>query len=276
MLISDDGFDGLVIKTNLEKITKDGDRVEVESGAMLSQVLSFCAEYDLSGMEWAAGIPGTVGGAVRGNVGAYGKSMADVAQEVKVCEIADSNIVQENQKSIPSTRDKNKNDNAKIKNFSNQECGFSYRGSVFKKNSDFIILSAILKLEKGNKEDIQKKMSEIIAQRNSKQPKVFGCAGCFFVNPVIQNKELITEFEREQGVKIRENRIPAGWLVERVGLKGKKVGGAAISEEHANYIANTGKATAEDVIILSSLAKQQVRDKLGVQLAEEVCYVGFD
>ncbi len=280
VLINDNGFDGLVIKINLRNIIQRDNQVEVESGAALSQVLSFYAEHDLSGMEWAAGIPGTFGGAVRGNVGAYGRSMEDVVERVNIIKIPNPKSSAQGGPAsggqFPIKSQIQISNKTEIATLSNKECGFSYRGSVFKKRGEFIIISAILKLGKGNKEDIQKKMREILAQRNSKQPKVFGCAGCFFVNPVIRNKELVEEFEQEHGVKSKEGRIPAGWLIEKVGLKGKKIGEAVISEEHGNYIINTGKATAEDVIILSSLAKQQVRDKLGVQLMEEVQYVGFD
>lgn len=253
ILVSDNGFDGLVIKINFNNITQKGEEIKIESGAALGQVVAFCAEHGLSGMEWAAGIPGTVGGAVRGNVGAYGKRMADAMLSVNVFEFT-----------------------KEVKSLSNQECGFSYRSSVFKKSSEFIIISSVLKLEKKDKEEIEKNMGEILTKRNSNQPKILRCAGCFFINPVVKNKNLVAEFEREKNVVVKDNKIPAGWLVEKVGLKGKKIGGAMISNEHANFIINTGEAKANDVIILESLVKQQVRDKLGVQLMEEVQYVGFD
>jgi UDP-N-acetylmuramate dehydrogenase len=96
------------------------------------------------------------------------------------------------------------------------------------------------------------------------------------MNPVVENEKLCAEFEKEKGVPPRNNTLPAGWVIEQAGLSGKKMGGAAISDMHANYIVNdSGDAKAADVIMLVSYIKQQVRDQFGIQMSEEVNYLGF-
>ena len=91
----------------------------------------------------------------------------------------------------------------------------------------------------------------------------------------MENQELINRFEKDTGQKAIDSKIPAGWLIDEVGLRGKKIGGAAVSEKHANFVVNVGNAKAQDIVMLSSVIKMKVRDELGVQLQEEVQYVGF-
>lgn len=253
LLVSDKGFNGLAIKIKLNDIKIEGEKVEVGAGVFLAKVVRDSAENNLSGMEWASGIPGTLGGAVRGNAGAYGGETKDVLESVNVLDT----------------------EKMEIKICSNSECDFKYRHSLFKNSPKLIIISAVLKLYKGDKEKIQKKMQEIIMGRIKKLPQSAPSAGSFFINPVVNNEKLIKEFEEEKGVKSKEGKLPAGWLIEKAGLKGKKMGGAVVNEMQTNYILNTGQATAEDVIILSSFIKQKVRDKFGVELKEEVQLVGF-
>ena len=251
ILVSDEGFDGLVIKIQDIRYKIQKDKIEVSAGASLSSVVNLVMQNSLSGLEWAAGIPGTVGGAIRGNAGAYGGEMADNIESVKAIKIQN-----------------------KIKNYRNDECNFSYRNSLFKENKNIIVISAILKLKKGNKSEIEEKVKEIIKKRGGKTPKEKS-SGSFFKNPKVDNQELIASFEKDTGQKAIDGKIPAGWLIDEVGLRGKKIGGAAVSEKHANFVVNVGGATAEDVIMLSSLIKMKVRDELGVQLKEEIQYVGF-
>lgn len=251
LLVSDDGFSGLVIKMRNSECRFEGNSVECGAGMPLSGLVKQSIEKGLEGLEWAAGIPGTVGGAVRGNAGAFGKSMQDVVEKVKII-----------------------TEKGELKILDWDRCEFSYRGSGFKKNSKLVIFSVFIKLNAGDSESLKEKTKEIIAKRIMKQPKGFS-AGSFFINPVVPSVDLIKEFEEENNTKSKENKVPAGWLIERVGIKGKKIGGAQLSETHANYIMNTGQASAQDVIILASLIKQKVRDELGVELHEEVEYLGF-
>lgn len=247
ILVSDEGFNGLVIK-----IIASLESLKCWAGNNLSEVVKLAKEHSLTGLEWAAGIPGTIGGAIRGNAGAYNFDMSGVVEEIKVIEIQE----------------------LKIKTFNNKDCKFSYRSSIFKENKNLIMVSAILKLQKGDKAEIENKIKEILKKRSEKIPQGQS-AGSFFQNPIVDNPELIKRFEKDTGIACKDNKIPAGWLIEEVGLKGKKIGGAMVNEEHGNFVINKGSAKAQDVIILASLIKQQVRDKFGVELKEEVQYVGF-
>jgi len=252
ILFSDKGFRGLVIKIENKKIELAGEEIYAEAGVVLSQLVKFSAENSLAGLEWAAGIPGSVGGAIRGNAGAFGGEMKDNLLEAEVF-------------------DTEKNEFLILKN---EECGFAYRESLMKRKNNLIIISARFKLKKGNQEEIQNKIKEIIAKRTQNQPSGFS-AGSFFKNPIVKDEKIIEKFEHDKEIKMRGDKLPAGWFIEDLGLKGKKMGGAQVSEQHGNFIINTGEATAEDVIILSSFLKQKVRDSYGVQLEEEVCLVGF-
>ena len=254
ILASDKGFAGMVIKIKIENLRIDPAdfTVKADSGISLAKIVADSVEQNLSGLEWAVGIPGTLGGAIRGNAGAYGGEIKGVVLEVAALDT----------------------ESLEIKNFTPGECNFSYRQSVFKGDSKFIILSAKLKLSQGDRIEGQKRIDGIIRKRSEKQPQDFGSAGSFFMNPVVNQKELIAEFEKEKGVKSKNGKLPAGWLIEKAGLKGRKIGGAMISDKHPNYFVNTGSASAENIEILVSLVKQQVRDKFGVELQEEVQYLG--
>jgi UDP-N-acetylmuramate dehydrogenase len=277
VLVSDKGFDGLVIKISKFPPTGDhpqGDKIqdtkiECGAGCQLSKIVSESVKSGLSGLEWAAGIPGTVGGAVRGNAGAYGGTMGEIVESVKVLEIPNFSKARlfpskSRALGIPQSQA-----------FSSRDCKFSYRDSIFKQNPNFIILSVELKLKKGDKAESEKKIKEILALRKEKQPMEFPSPGSFFKNPVVKNKKLIQQFETDTGQKVRDDKLPAPWLIEEVGLKGKKIGGAMMSEKHANFIVNIGKATADNVMTLAAVVKTRVRNRFGIQLQEEVQVVGF-
>jgi UDP-N-acetylmuramate dehydrogenase len=281
VLFNDDGFDGMVIKlkdTNFLKIEKVGSDILVNcwAGERLGNIVNFCAKNSLTGLEWAVGIPGSLSGAIRGNAGAYGYDMKSVVEKVKAfgyfCK--DNSSVNESENDRCNLEHlKNKNEKKFIL-FSNKECDFSYRFSIFKKYKNLVIVSAFLKLKKGDRNQIKNQMEEIIKKRREKLPKEKS-AGSFFENPKVEKKEIILRFEKDSGKKCHNQRIPAGWLIEEVGLRGKKIGRAKISEEHANFLVNSGGATAKDVIMLSSFVKMKVRNEFGIQLKEEVQYVGF-
>jgi len=208
-------------------------------------------------LEWAAGIPGTVGGAVRGNAGAYGHAMGESVEEIEALRI--------------------KNKKSRIKNYGKEDCKFGYRESIFKREGG-VILKVVLKLAPGDKNKIKEEMDKIFAARDGKIP-TDSSAGSFFKNVEVTEEivKIIKEYTHEDVPPdyIQKGKIPAAWLIGQCDLKGKQIGGAKISEKHANFIVNTGEATAADVIALSSLVKMKVRDEVGVQLEEEVEYVGF-
>jgi len=278
ILVSDDGFKGLVIKIKNQiskcKMTMQSEKCLVEcwAGENLANLVKFSAENNLSGLEWAAGIPGTIGGAARGNAGAFGLCMADAVESVKIFNASDnSNIIyDENQKS----KIKNQNYNSKLKIIDNKNCKFGYRTSTFKESNNLIITSVILRLQKGDKAEIEAKAKENIKKRVEKQPKGFS-AGSFFKNPAVKNEEIRRQFETDTGLKCKDDKIPAGWLIEEIGFLGKKVGRVQVSENHGNFVINLGGGKAEDVVILASLIKQKVREKFHIQLIEEVQFVGF-
>jgi len=257
LLVNDDGFDGLVIRIANTGCSVSGNKMECGAGLMLSDAVRAAAENGLSGMEWAAGIPGTVGGAVYGNAGAYGGSMSDFIESVELIEIGKDGEY--------STR---------TRICENSSCGFGYRSSAFKKGETGIIFSAFLALEKGNAEEIRAKVLEIIEKRKTIHPSGYS-AGSVFQNPVVDDMELIEKFEKETGAKTKDNKIPAGWLIMEAGLTGKKIGGVEVSEKHSNFIVNPRSGKAQDVIMLTSIIKQKVREKFHIQLMEEIRYVGF-
>lgn len=235
MLVSDDGYDGLVIKVELNQIEVDEEKqlVRAGAGALVSGVIAQALKSGLAGLEFAIGVPATVGGAVWANLGARGREMKDYVIEI-------------------STLD----ENGAEKVLTKSECQFSYRDSIFK-HEKHIILDVLFQLGTGDQADIKKQLKELTEQRQETQEVGAKTAGCAFQNPVEQTDK------------------SAGQLIDELDLKGKQIGGAKISEKHANFIVNTGDATAEDVVMLISYIKQQVRDKKGVQLMEEIEYIGF-
>jgi len=150
---------------------------------------------------------------------------------------------------------------------------FAYRHSIFK-TKPYIILEAQLELKTGDVQAVQQLIRERLQHRQANHPTQ-PSAGCIFKN--VSFEEVDIDDLAKRGVEIekfsKSKQIPSGYLIEKVGLKGKQIGGAQVSEQHANYIINTGNATAEDVIMLISLIKQQIRDKYGVQLIEEVQFI---
>lgn len=253
ILVSDEGFAGLVIKLNLSNLEISGEKITVGAGVILGRLVAQSINQGLSGLEWAVGIPGTVGGAVRGNAGAWRREIKELVEKVRVLRDGKEIVLE------------------------NKDCDFKYRHSIFKTNQD-IILEIILKLKKGNKEEVRKRMREYLEKRGGSQDSSCPSPGCMFKNIKIENlsaeewaeiKEKIPRDFRDKGA------IPAAWLIEECGLKGKTIGGARISERHANFIINKENAAAKDVFTLISLIRQKVLDKFGLNLEEEVQLIGF-
>lgn len=263
ILFSDNGFGGLVIKIASSSISdKPIIKMRMESGSMylecwagesLASIVKIAGDGLLTGLEWATGIPGTIGGAIRGNAGVPWGCIADSVESVKILNL----------------------ENLKIKDYGRDECQFEYRNSVFKKNDNLVVISAIIKLQRGTKEEIAEKTKQTVEKRTKNQPRGLASPGSFFENPVVNNPKLIEKFEHECNIKCRDNKVPAGWLIDEAGLRGKKMGNIQVSNDHANFLVNLGGGKAEEVVMLASLIKQKVRDDLGVELREEVKYAGF-
>jgi UDP-N-acetylmuramate dehydrogenase len=249
ILVDDKGYKGLIIKIKNQELKIKGPKIEVDAGVSLGQIVNLATKKNLTGLEWAVGIPGTIGGAVYGNAGwpMNKKNIGSVIEKVKTLDIK----------------------KLEIQNYKPKNCRFGYRDSIFKHNKNLIILSAVLKLRVGKKEKIKKEILEILKKRSGKIPTGFS-AGSVFKNPNtkdIKNKKILKDF---QEIKNFNDKIPAGFLIEKCGLKGRTVGGAKISEKHANIIVNLEKGTAKDVQSLINLAKTRVKAKFGVVLREEI------
>jgi UDP-N-acetylmuramate dehydrogenase len=250
VLVSDNGFDGLVIKLTDGALDFSGNKIKAFAGHSLALLIREAINKNLGGLEFAANIPGTVGGGIYGNAGAYGKGVGDLAETVGILEIVNGSVVE--------------------KTLTQKECEFKYRDSIFKKHSEWIISEIVFNLiadenAKAKLDEIQKEWEA----RKAKQPWNVPSAGSTFKN-LIYTEDLAKFKEWET-----KGKIAAGKFIEEAGLKGMKIGGAQVSDLHANFIINTGDATAQDVLQLISLVKMKVRDEFNVQLEDEVQYVGF-
>ena len=225
LLVKDDGCRGIVLQIKLDDIQINGTEVSVQSGVKNAILSKKLIDNSLTGFEFASGIPGTIGGAIKMNAGAYGSEMKDIVQEVTYLDY-DGNIHQ----------------------ISNLECEFSYRHSRFFYEKA-VILETKLNLEKGNKEEIQEKVTELTKQRKEKQPLEYPNAGSTF--------------------KRGENFITAK-LIDECGLKGYTIGGAQVSEKHAGFIINKGNATSKDILDLIGYVQKVVKEKTGENIKLEI------
>jgi UDP-N-acetylmuramate dehydrogenase len=255
LLVSDKGFKGLVIKIDISDIKLDNNKAFVEAGANLTKLAYDSADNGLSGMEWAAGIPGTVGGAIHGNAHAFGTKISDT---VSIAETI-------NLKTL------------KFENFTKKQCQFSLKNSIFKKNKNLIIVSAILEFKKESAEEVKSRIKRFLEYRRTNHPMNFPSAGSTFVNPEvkIKDKKLLEKFPELINYNKRGS-VPSGYLIEKCGLAGKKKGNAQISEKHCNFIINLGNAKAKDVLSLMKLAKNKVKDVFGIKLETEIQFIGFN
>jgi UDP-N-acetylmuramate dehydrogenase len=256
VLISDEGIHGLVIKLMNSNIILRGERLECGAGASLSRALYLAAGNNLTGLEWSAGIPNaTIGGSIRGNAGAFGVSIADITENVEVFDL----------------------DKLIFKIFSNKDCGFAYKKSSFAGNSRLLVWEVILKMRKGDSDKIKSEIQKNIEFRKNKQPNL-PSAGSVFKNINFEDLEKINQKLAEEAVSsgvAQSGKVGAGWIIEKAGLKGKKIGQAKVSLEHANFVVNTGGAKAEDIFKLINIIKNQVRINLGVELEIEIQLFGF-
>lgn len=267
ILVSDKGFNGLVIQMRLDGIRIEEDQVFADAGVKMPRLAVETAKAGLSGLEWGAGVPGTLGGSVRGNAGCFGGEMKDAIKSVEVLDFL----------------------NVKRFTLNAFECEFDYRESIFKKHPEWIILNATLKLKKEDPAyavELLEVIKQKSAERISEQPIGESSAGSIFKG-VPMSEEILQRIglripwwrkKHENSSWVFENRrgyISAGFFIDIAGLMGRCVGNATISSKHANFIVNFGGAKAEDVLTLISIAKDVVMRKFGVMLEEEIQYVGF-
>jgi len=228
-LFSDSGFNGVII--SLEKMLEvpqvSGDMITISAGSRLSTLLSLCVKNGLTGLEWAMGIPASVGGAIFMNAGAYGGEIANNIVSVWVLS------------------------GGKVKKIHLKECNFSYRTSRFQTSGE-IILKACFKFIKISSKRVLENSYQALVRRQQSQP-AGASAGSVFK---------------------RFCDLSAGKIIDDCGLKGRRVGGAVISDKHANFILNTGGATCADVLELINIIKKSVYERFSICLETEIIYVG--
>ncbi len=216
-------YDGIVIKLNFNSLEYSGEKVIVGASYMINKLAYETINNNLTGLEWASGIPGTIGASIYGNAGAYKDEISNYVDEIEVLE------------------------NNKVKIIKKSDIIFSYRNTSLKKKN-LIIIKATLKLSKGNKEESLELVKDRLRRRTESQPIDHPSAGSVFRNP---------------------EGLFAGKLIEDLNLKGKTIGGAQISEKHANFIINTGNATGEDIVKLIELIKKEVKKEYKIDLILE-------
>lgn len=227
LLVNDEGFRGVIVKmgTQFSNATVSGNKIILDAGITLKKISNILTEESLKGFEELSGIPGSLGGAIYMNAGAYGREIKDVLYDVTFI-----------------------NKSGEIETLKIEDIEMKYRETLFSKEN-LVVLGATLILEKGDKEEISKRVREVTKMRVDKQPLNYPSAGSTFKRP--------------------EGHF-AGKLIEDANLKGYTVGGAKISKKHAGFVINYNNATFNDVITLTENVKKEVKDKFGVELELEV------
>lgn len=236
VLFDDEGFHGLIIKNEVKGLSRLGlkEEIEVFSGTPLKDLVQFCLKDGLSGFEFLAGIPGTVGGAVFGNAGAFRKSIGNFLKRALLL-----------------------NERGEEMRVEKEYFAFHYRHSFLKKKHD-LVLKVVFALKEGNRQIIKMKIEENLEKRRKKHPpQDIACAGSYFKNPILPDG----------------SKVAAAYLLDQVGARGLKVGRATVYPAHANFIINLGGASSHDVLSLAKELKKRVKVKYGIKLEEEVFFL---
>jgi len=248
LVVSDRGFRGIVLRYRGDRLMAAGRRIIADAGAVFEDLVNFAIEHGLQGLETFAGIPGSVGAAVYGNAGAYGHSLSERVAGVRF------------------------HDGREIRVFTNEECQFQYRESIFKRRKDWIIFSTELLLEPADATALRETADGILKVRNEKFPVTMKCAGSIFKNLLFEDLPAAVAAEVPASA-VREGKVPAAWFLEQVGAKGVQRGDIYVASHHANLIYNAGAGTASDLCALIESLKARVRARFGMDLEEEVQYV---
>lgn len=251
LIVSDAGFRGIVLRYRGSRLMASNGRVQADAGALLQDLVDFAIDRGLAGLETLSGIPGSVGAAVYGNAGAYGHSLSERVVRVRFY------------------------DGQTVRVFDNEECQFQYRESIFKRHKNWVIFSTELHLENGDAPTLRETAGSIVKVRNEKFPVTMRCAGSIFKNLLV--KELPADAAaRVPATAVREGKVPAAWFLEQIGAKGMVRGDIHVADYHANLIYNAGGGTAADLRALIQELKTRVADHFGIELEEEVQYVGYE
>jgi len=275
-------FDGVILHSAvnfIKKVNEDADTVMLEAGAAVNwdDFVAYAVENGWGGVENLSLIPGEVGASAVQNIGAYGVEVQDVIIEVNAVEI----------------------ETGEFKTFSVDDCQYGYRESIFKKElkGKYIITSVVFRLQKqpefklsyqhleaevlkNGDINLQNIRQTIIAVRESKlpDPKIWGNAGSFFMNPVISKahfNELLAQYPQmpHYFVSETEEKVPAGWLIDQCGWKGKQIGNAAVHDKQALVLVNKGGATGAEIVYLAGQIQDSVKTRFGIELHAEVNYI---
>ena len=246
LLVSDQGFNGVILKNEILGIEKNGNNLIVKSGTVLQDLVDFANENGLAGLETLAGIPGTVGGAIFGNAGAYGQTIVDCLESVRAID--------------PITYH--------LSRITKKECQFEYRDSIFKRN-DFIITEAVFSLTSSEPANLKQASLATIKKREVKYPPGIKCPGSFFKN-IPQDMILPEILDKLPKKFVLFGKVSAGALLESVGAKGAKLGDIKIAPYHANLFINEGNGSAADFYHLAKTYSQKVFDRHRIRLEPEV------
>jgi len=250
LIVHDDGFRGVVLRYTAREISRSGLHVRFDAGAVLQTLVDFTIDHGLSGIETMTGIPGWTGGAVYGNAGAYGRAIHQSVRSVRFY------------------------DGAAVREFNNEQCQFRYRESTFKDHKNWIVLSAELDLAEGSAAALRLQADEILKVRNAKYPPTMRCAGSIFKNLLLADlPDGVRSFV--PAAAVREGKVPSAYFLELAGAKGMRNGGIEVAAYHANLIYNAGGGTASEVVQVIDELKDRVRRQFGLDLEEEVQYIGF-
>jgi UDP-N-acetylmuramate dehydrogenase len=249
LIVSDEGFRGLVLRYSEDTLRADGSRIAAGAGAALQDLVDFANRHGLKGLETLAGIPGWVGAAVYGNAGAYGHSIAGRVATVRFF------------------------DGAGVRVFDNRQCEFRYRESIFKRHKEWTVFQVELTLDAASAVELLQISADILTVRNEKFPPTMKCAGSIFKNFLLRELPPAVAALVPAAV-VREGKIPAAWFLEQVGAKGMRLGDIHVAAYHANLIYNAGQGTARDLCALIADLKCRVRERFGIEVEEEVQYVG--
>jgi len=247
VIFPDTGFPGLVIYIQHHHLKVDGTTLEAGAAVMMQEVVDAAVEAGLKGVEWAGGLPGTFGGAIRGNAGAF-------KGEIKDSVVSVTSIEQKTGREITRR---------------NADCQFGYRDSIFKHRPE-VIVSAILQLEPGDPTELRQIADSRIEFRQNRHPLEYPNVGSIFKNTPLERvpEQWLPHFH--DFIKVDPFPIiPTGKIIEDSGLKGYRIGDAQVSEKHANYIVNRGNATARDIVALIEHIRQTVREKFQIELETE-------
>lgn len=253
LIVSSTGFAGLVIHLDIRSHAIEGNVLCSGASTTMKQLVDASIEAGLAGLEWAGGLPGTLGGAIRGNAGAFGGEMKDVVQSVTAIDITTGR---------ETTR-------------LAKDCAFEYRGSLFKHHPE-IIVSATIVLRPGQKAELRAAADGHIRYRQEKHPMDLANAGSVFKNTPVEKIPAKTLPHFEGSIKTDPFPVvPTAKIIADAGLQGLRVGDAQVSEKHTNYIVNLGNATGEEIVELIGQVKAAVKKKFGIMLEIEPELVGF-